>query len=336
MHISDPEQRAWIQERIEGTGKEVRFTEQGKKAILNKLIEAELFERFIDVKYTGTKRFGLDGSESIIPALEQIIKRGGQLGVREIVIGMPHRGRLNFLSNVKPPQQVVTMKPMADQMQVWAGTHNKTPKQMAKIITGDWSANRLFPKDQIIAKYLRRMWFSSSISWLIALAMEEQATDIGLWGIDLESGEEYISQFVGCVHLLDLAQHKGINIHLPKDCGLLRDPAPYPDCYETHFALVTEKKTAWLRHNLQIGENEHATTQAELHRKEGELLTLRSQKTTGEVIQKCEGELVAANQKMGQLAAQINQLRGELSTLDYLRRMYVMGMKQPEDPGWAL
>lgn len=243
---------------------------------------------------------------------------------------------LNFLSNVKPPQQVVTMKPMADQMQVWAGTHNKTPKQMAKIITGDWSANRLFPKDQIIAKYLRRMWFSSSISWLIALAMEEQATDIGLWGIDLESGEEYISQFVGCVHLLDLAQHKGINIHLPKDCGLLRDPAPYPDCYETHFALVTEKKTAWLRHNLQIGENEHATTQAELHRKEGELLTLRSQKTTGEVIQKCEGELVAANQKMGQLAAQINQLRGELSTLDYLRRMYVMGMKQPEDPGWAL
>ena len=100
MHISDPEQRAWIQERIEGTGKEVRFTEQGKKAILNKLIEAELFERFIDVKYTGTKRFGLDGSESIIPALEQIIKRGGQLGVREIVIGMPHRGRLNVLSNV--------------------------------------------------------------------------------------------------------------------------------------------------------------------------------------------------------------------------------------------
>jgi len=100
MHISDPEQRHWIQERIEGMGKEVRFTEQGKRAILTKLIEAEGAERFLNVKYTGTKRFGLDGGESMVPALEQVIKRGGQLGVREIVIGMPHRGRLNVLANV--------------------------------------------------------------------------------------------------------------------------------------------------------------------------------------------------------------------------------------------
>ncbi|MEZ5873550.1 MAG: 2-oxoglutarate dehydrogenase E1 component [Hyphomicrobiales bacterium] len=100
MHISDPTQRAWIQERIEGMDKEVRFTEQGKRAILAKLIEAEGCERFLNVKYTGTKRFGLDGGESMVPALEQIIKRGGQLGLREIVIGMPHRGRLNVLANV--------------------------------------------------------------------------------------------------------------------------------------------------------------------------------------------------------------------------------------------
>ena len=98
MHISDPEQRAWIQERIEG--REAGFTARGKTAILKKLIEAETFERFLDVKYTGTKRFGLDGGESMVPALEQIIKRGGQLGVGEIVIGMPHRGRLNVLANV--------------------------------------------------------------------------------------------------------------------------------------------------------------------------------------------------------------------------------------------
>ena len=98
MHISDPQQRAWIQDRIEG--REISFTPEGKKAILKKLIEAESFERFLDVKYTGTKRFGLDGGESTVPALEQIIKRGGQLGVSEIVIGMPHRGRLNVLSNV--------------------------------------------------------------------------------------------------------------------------------------------------------------------------------------------------------------------------------------------
>ncbi|PBC05727.1 2-oxoglutarate dehydrogenase E1 component [Mesorhizobium sp. WSM3860] len=100
MHISDPEEKAWIQARIEGADKEITFTATGKKAILSKLIEAEGFEQFIDVKYKGTKRFGLDGGESLIPALEQILKRGGQLGLKEIVLGMAHRGRLNVLSQV--------------------------------------------------------------------------------------------------------------------------------------------------------------------------------------------------------------------------------------------
>ena len=100
MHITSPAQKAWIQERIEGEEKDIRFTPEGKKAILNKLIEAESFETFCQTKYTGTKRFGLEGAESMVPALEQIIKRGGQLGVKEIVLGMPHRGRMNVLANV--------------------------------------------------------------------------------------------------------------------------------------------------------------------------------------------------------------------------------------------
>jgi 2-oxoglutarate dehydrogenase E1 component len=100
MHISDAAEKRWIQERIEGPDKGIAFTTAGKKAILNKLIEAEGFEKFLGVKYTGTKRFGLDGGESLVPALEQIIKRGGQLGLREIVLGMAHRGRLNVLSQV--------------------------------------------------------------------------------------------------------------------------------------------------------------------------------------------------------------------------------------------
>ena len=100
MHISDPEQAGWLKERIEGYGKEIAFTKNGRKAILNKLVEAEGFEKFLHVKYMGTKRFGLDGGESLIPAMEQVIKRGGQLGLREIVIGMPHRGRLSVLANV--------------------------------------------------------------------------------------------------------------------------------------------------------------------------------------------------------------------------------------------
>ena len=100
MHISNPEEKAWLQARIEGPKKEIFFTDEGKRAILRKLVEAEGFEKFLDVKYTGTKRFGLDGAEAIVPALEQIIKRGGALGVKEIVLGMAHRGRLNLLCQV--------------------------------------------------------------------------------------------------------------------------------------------------------------------------------------------------------------------------------------------
>ncbi|MEL6171042.1 MAG: 2-oxoglutarate dehydrogenase E1 component [Pseudomonadota bacterium] len=100
MHISDPEQSSWLKERIEGFDKEISFTREGRKAILNKMVEAEGFEKYLHVKYMGTKRFGLDGGESLIPAMEQIIKRGGQLGVKEIIIGMPHRGRLSVLANV--------------------------------------------------------------------------------------------------------------------------------------------------------------------------------------------------------------------------------------------
>ena len=100
MHISDVEERRFLQERMEGKDAAIQFTPEGKKAILGKVIEAEQYEKFLGRKYVGTKRFGLDGGESMIPALEAVIKYGGQLGVREIVYGMSHRGRLNVLANV--------------------------------------------------------------------------------------------------------------------------------------------------------------------------------------------------------------------------------------------
>jgi len=100
MHINDAEEKSWIQHKIEGRDKEIHFTDKGKIAILNKLIEAVQFERFLGKKYTGTKRFGLDGGEAMVPALEGIMKTGSQKGLKEIVVGMPHRGRLNVLANV--------------------------------------------------------------------------------------------------------------------------------------------------------------------------------------------------------------------------------------------
>jgi 2-oxoglutarate dehydrogenase E1 component len=102
MHIAEPEEKSWLQQRFEGPDafEKNGFTREGKIAILNKLIEAEGFERFLHKRFPGTKRFGLDGGEAMVPAMEQIIKRGGALGVDDMVFGMAHRGRLNMLAAV--------------------------------------------------------------------------------------------------------------------------------------------------------------------------------------------------------------------------------------------
>jgi 2-oxoglutarate dehydrogenase E1 component len=110
MHIQEADQKQWIQERIEQVHNRTEFTERGKEAILERLTEAETFEQFLNTKYPGTKRFGLDGGESLMPALEQVLKRGSQLGVEEVVIGMPHRGRLSVLAHVmnKPYAAIIS------------------------------------------------------------------------------------------------------------------------------------------------------------------------------------------------------------------------------------
>ena len=110
MHIQEPDQKQWIQERIEGIHNKTAFSPLGKETLLVRLTEAETFENFLNTKYPGTKRFGLDGGESLIPALEQVLKRGSQLGVREVVLGMPHRGRLSVLAHVmrKPYAAIIS------------------------------------------------------------------------------------------------------------------------------------------------------------------------------------------------------------------------------------
>ncbi len=100
LHVTDPEEKAWIQERIEEPRNKTDFSVEGKKAILERITAGDVFERYLHKKYTGTKRFGVDGGEALIPMIEQIMKRGGQLGLEEIIIGMAHRGRLNVLANV--------------------------------------------------------------------------------------------------------------------------------------------------------------------------------------------------------------------------------------------
>jgi len=100
LHIQSVEQKQWVQERIEEVYNKTNFTIQGKKAIFQRLIESELFEQYLDKKFLGTKRYGIEGGESMIPGIEQIVKHSCLLGVEDIYFGTAHRGRLTLLATV--------------------------------------------------------------------------------------------------------------------------------------------------------------------------------------------------------------------------------------------
>ena len=245
------------------------------------------------------------------------------------------QGYLNDLSLVKPPKQIMTLPQPGDIAETWSdaiANWKRTHSLPDSAITGDWSGVVPYPRDLILEKFGRRMWFSSSIAWCIALAIEEGATDIGLWGIDLESGEEYISQFVGCAHFIDLARLAGINIHLPKGCGLLRDPAPYPDRYETLLALTLEKKVKWIQHHLGQMEPQYEDMKADIHRQEGRLMTLREFNGPADKLHEVEQALMGNNRLLGQMACNINQLKGEVGATQFYQRMFVWGMTEPNGP----
>jgi 2-oxoglutarate dehydrogenase E1 component len=99
MHITDPAEKRWWQERLESTKTKPVFTPEKKRSVLERLTAAEGLERFLHTKYVGQKRFSLEGGESFIASMDELIKRAGEKGVQEIVIGMAHRGRLNVLVN---------------------------------------------------------------------------------------------------------------------------------------------------------------------------------------------------------------------------------------------
>ena len=244
-------------------------------------------------------------------------------------------GYLNDLSLAAPPKKIVVLPQPNGIATSWAEAIANWKRQHGHpddIIKGDWSAIVEYPRKAIEARFIRRMWFTSSIGWCIALAIEEGATDIGLWGIDLESGEEYISQFVGCAHLLDLARLAGINLHMPKGCGLLRDPAPYPDRGETLLALTLEKKVNWIGQNLRVLRPQYESVKAELHRREGRLLTLRELNADPKLIEETEQALLHSNIDSTAMLANVHQLEGEVGATNFYRRMFVWGVTEPDRP----
>lgn len=157
------------------------------------------------------------------------------------------REYLDELKAEKPPKIIYTEQPMPD-----------------------WPAHQVYPKQAMFEKF-GRVWFSSSIAYALALAIEEGATDIGIWGIDLESGEEYQSQWTGAKYFVHLARLAGINLHLPSGCGLLRDPNPYPDAWETHLAATIEAKVKFLSEMLNNSRIQRDNLTIQICHLEGEI-----------------------------------------------------------------
>src|SRR5437660_10175277 len=108
MYIADPAQKRWLQQRLESIRSTPNFLQEKKRHILNRLTQAEGLERYLHTKYVGQKRFSLEGGDSLIPLLDELVRRGGEDGMRDLVIGMAHRGRLNVLVNTlgKSPQKL--------------------------------------------------------------------------------------------------------------------------------------------------------------------------------------------------------------------------------------
>ena len=180
---------------------------------------------------------------------------------------------LNFLSHVKPPQKVVTIRPIKEMLLDWGYQHGRTPDDVTKEVTGPFDANVVLDREHLLDKY-GRMWISSTIAYALALAIEEGATEIGIYGIDFEAGEEYVTQFAGARHFVDLAKFIGITVIMPAWCGLLRDPAPYPDRFETYQAIWFQNRINLLTGIVAGKVAEHETRKNELLRKEGAIRTL--------------------------------------------------------------
>lgn len=243
-------------------------------------------------------------------------------------------GYLNDLSKVERPRTVRSIVPMKSRMEHWAHRCGKDEAWLKATITGDWSANEVIDRELLFERY-RKMWFSTSICYALVDAIESGTKTIGCFGIDLESDEEHVAQFVGCAHFLDIARLIGIDIVLPSGCGLECDLNPYPDRYETHLALTYEKKLKLLAALIVQAEQEVAGRRMMIHRIEGAVLKLQEIRQSKpdaidiSVISAGEQELARLNAEFCQVVSRLDRLHGEKSATEFYVRKFTWGMFDP-------
>lgn len=255
---------------------------------------------------------------------------------------------LNELSNEKLPRIVRTIVPLRERLEGhWLKSLGKDEEWYKQTITGNFEAISVIDRDALYERH-KRMWFSTSICYALVDAIERDPMPeaIGCFGIDLESDEEHISQHMGCCHFLDIARLMGIEVIVPKGCGLDKDLNPYPDRYETHLALTYQKKLEWIAEMDKRAEAQLDGVRMQVHRLEGAIFKMRqfqhelSQlKTMEEVaaylaampekIQVGEKEHAEAMQAFMSTFASVHHMKGESQAIQYFQRMFVWGMRDP-------
>lgn len=236
---------------------------------------------------------------------------------------------LDFLSKIEPPQQVITIRPIREMLRDWANQHGHTEEKLKSLVTGPWEAASVIDRHRLTEKY-GKMWMSSSFSWAMAQALEESVIELGVYGVDLETGEEYVSQFAGARHFIDLAKCLGVKIHIPPFCGLIRDPNPYPDRWETYEALWFQNRIVMLTNFANQKQAELDDIRANIHRREGAVRTLEdiAKNYDGKVQKDAQDASAQLQTENGKAAVELQKCAADLSHINGQLGMAKLYMEQ--------
>lgn len=206
------------------------------------------------------------------------------------------------------------------------------PKKVMSIIPLGGPANIVIDRAALAKKY-GAIWLSSSLAYMLAIAIDEGATDIGIWGVDMESREEYVVQFSGCRHFIDLAKFVGIKIHMPDRCLLLREPEPYPDRFETMFALTMENKAKRIEGLIDQSERRLERTKREMYYLDGKIDAIEAYEKTDEYpgsIMEDREKLKNLPWRVETLTKDLARLKGELWATQQYKRLFVWNVLPPD------
>ena len=215
---------------------------------------------------------------------------------------------LEALKKIKPPQQVVSIIPLGG------------------------LANVVLDRDKLFKKY-GAIWFSSSLAYMLGCALEENPTDIGIWGVEMESREEYVVQFAGCRHFLDLAKYIGIKVHMPDRCLLLREPTAYPDRFETIQALVLEDKAKRLKGLIANAEQSLEKAKLCFYSSMGRIAILNElnkKHEHDEILKELKEDFEDEARDVEQWKTHLAVLKGELWATQHYKRLFVWNVLPPD------